>query len=435
MAYKRQERCRGWLLLFSLCAAFGAFAWSGSVLNFSILLFLCALTTFSRLPLPIGDPLFVLLAGNALGIILICLVLGCWQTLHGSPIAGILFFTAAAALVYNRLTNYHAVEEIRASFAEAGITYSSQDMALQELQAKPPPLAMRMLPLCAICLRDDTALSSGVTLRRFGISTEDPSRYVDVWFPSQGGDHRDSPVFFFIHGGSWKGMKPRCNAAMNMLHSVAAAGWVAVACSYRKKSWPQHIDDAFAALSWTVDYFGTGGKPKNLVVAGNSAGGHLAVLVTLRALQHDIDVNGCVLGYPAVDPYDEDGLYASLPFAIHPLQYQRGQSVLAWFFERFVLQGRSELWDGARPLLQTWAKLPPALVIHGSLDSIVPVEQSRGILARLQSSRDNRCMPADLLLEVNGARHSFDIVHDARAKAVHAGVVAWLRCILSAPPA
>jgi len=257
--------------------------------------------------------------------------------------------------------------------------------------------------------------------------------FVDVW--SKATEHESAsarPVFFFIHGGGWKGMSPRAHSGTCAHHALAAAGWVVVVCAYRKDRWPQHIDDATTALEWALELPGVSQQQQPLAIAGNSAGGHLAMLLTLRAIERGISVVGCVLGYPAADPYDEHGDYASLPVGCWwPFRYRRSQSLLAWYFERMVLRGRAELWDSARPLQhELLSAFPPTLVFHGELDSVVPIEFSERLLSALAVARPQVAPPTDCFVRLPGLRHSVEMDGGAAVQVLLAGIVAWLgaRC-------
>jgi hypothetical protein len=135
---------------------------------------------------------------------------------------------------------------------------------------------------------------------------------------------------------------------------------------------------------------------------------------------------------------------------------------MQWFFERVVMGGlregiRDEVvhgiyawhmdkqrkkWYTARPLEQLRAafaaggacfRFPPLLVVHGTLDSIVPIEQSRALLAEVAHTRTKEMIQAqakaccpDLLVELPGKRHSYEVQCDDATKAVITGTAAWL---------
>lgn len=114
-----------------------------------------------------------------------------------------------------------------------------------------------------------------------------------------------APVVVFFHGGGW---------TLGTLDSIGGvcrelarrAGCVVVSVDYRlapEHPFPAAIDDAYAALEWTVDNADAfGGDPERITVAGTSAGGNLAAAVSLRA--RDFDGPGVAhqaLLYPMID--------------------------------------------------------------------------------------------------------------------------------------
>src|SRR5438552_3604562 len=94
------------------------------------------------------------------------------------------------------------------------------------------------------------------------------------------------PVLFLLHGGAWMiggkddyfgiygyGTIARC---------LAERGLVVVLPNYRlspRVRHPEHIKDVARAFAWTAQNVAKhGGDPREIFVAGHSAGGHLAAL-------------------------------------------------------------------------------------------------------------------------------------------------------------
>ena len=92
-------------------------------------------------------------------------------------------------------------------------------------------------------------------------------------------------MIFYVHGGAWTFGDKR-EQGRPMLHEFVRRGWVAVACNYRlapKNAWPAQIEDVTRTLAWIKKSIASyGGDPSRVVVAGGSAGGHLAALLALR---------------------------------------------------------------------------------------------------------------------------------------------------------
>ena len=91
------------------------------------------------------------------------------------------------------------------------------------------------------------------------------------------------PVLFFIHGGAWKTGDRAQYAPLG--NRYAREGFLTVIPSYRlapKHPHPAQIDDVAAAFAWTARHIAEhGGDTNRIYVAGHSAGGHLAALLSL----------------------------------------------------------------------------------------------------------------------------------------------------------
>ncbi len=106
---------------------------------------------------------------------------------------------------------------------------------------------------------------------------------LDVYLPPDAAA-RDLPVLLFFHGGAWAHGYKEWNGFM--APGIVETPAVFVSASYRlvpEHKFPAALDDAFAALAWVRDNIADhGGDPVRIHVAGWSAGGTLASLITLR---------------------------------------------------------------------------------------------------------------------------------------------------------
>ena len=128
-------------------------------------------------------------------------------------------------------------------------------------------------------------ISSNVTQRvdltyRDGPEDEVSKHKLDVYSPK---GKTNAPVLFFIHGGAWKtGDRSQYPPLGNRF---ASEGFVTVVPSYRlapKYPHPAQIEDVAAAFAWTMRHVAEyGGDTNRIYVAGHSAGGHLAALLSL----------------------------------------------------------------------------------------------------------------------------------------------------------
>ncbi|MEB3063965.1 alpha/beta hydrolase [[Mycobacterium] zoologicum] len=257
----------------------------------------------------------------------------------------------------------------------------------------------------------------------------DPAQVLDVWRRQDLPDG-PAPVLIYVPGGAWV-HGSRFLQGYAMLSHLAEQGWVCLSIDYRvapHNRWPRHIVDVKTAISWAhanVDRFG--GDRNFVAVAGASAGGHLAALAGLT---------GSTAGdreYAEKLPAGADtsvdavvGIYGRYDW-----QDQSTPERVAFvdFLERVVV-GRSlrrhrDLYRKASPIARVHADAPPFLVVHGSADTVIPVEQAREFADRLRAGSRSKVG----YLELPGAGHGFDMTDGARTGAVSTAIGLFLNQI------
>lgn len=109
---------------------------------------------------------------------------------------------------------------------------------------------------------------------------ENSLQRLDIFAPQGSGGH---PLLMFIHGGGWARGDKRAQAAI--CERFARAGVLTASINYRlspRFKHPAHVEDVAAALAWLVKNAGAyGWDGRNIFISGHSAGGHLALLVSL----------------------------------------------------------------------------------------------------------------------------------------------------------
>lgn len=235
---------------------------------------------------------------------------------------------------------------------------------------------------------------------RYGPSNGD-AHLLDIYRPK--GLESGAPVFVHWHGGAFRsGAKSR--EALALMHHLAERGWLCVSPNYRlshEATYPANQIDAKRVIAWVREHGARfGADPSTLVVAGGSAGGHIASLCGLTQNdprfqpgfeEADTSVSAVVSLYGYYGPYDwqhvdswspHDPLAPWAPTPTAPLE----------------CDGR-----GA----------PPFLVIHGSHDDVVPAWSAREFVAMLRSCSKRPVLYAEL----PGARHAFDALPSIRSEA------------------
>jgi acetyl esterase/lipase len=229
-----------------------------------------------------------------------------------------------------------------------------------------------------------------------------------------------APVLLHIHGGGWT-IGSKNEQGLPMVNRLAAKGWVCFSIDYRlspRATYPDHILDVKRALAWVRENAAAyGGDPDFVIASGESAGGHLAALLALthgdRSLQPGFEhVDTRIAGVvPLYGVYD----FTESPGAVR----NRGLTDL---LQRHVvkkpLHSHLELYRDASPIHRVHDEAPPFFIVHGELDTLVPVEQARTLHDALSRVAPKR----SALAEIPGAQHAFELFISLRTELVLGGI-------------
>lgn len=122
------------------------------------------------------------------------------------------------------------------------------------------------------------------------------------WVRARNVDDDAGGVILYLHGGGYVASSPRAYRCVT--EPIAAlSGLPVLAVAYRRAPehpFPAALDDALAAYDWLIEQ---GHAPGTIAVAGDSAGGHLAVglLTTLAQARRPMPA-ACALFSPLLDP-------------------------------------------------------------------------------------------------------------------------------------
>ncbi len=250
-----------------------------------------------------------------------------------------------------------------------------------------------------------------------------PVQLLDVW-RRKDLPVRPAPVLIFVPGGAWVHGGRQLQGYALMSH-LAEMGWVCLSVQYRvspHNRWPSHITDVKTAIAWAranVDKFG--GDRNFIAVAGCSAGGHLSALAGLTPNDPEMQTDLPPGSDTSVDAVV--GIYGRYDWQDQSTD-ERIQFVD--FLERVVVKRRisrhPEVFRDASPIARINPDAPPFLVIHGSGDSVIPVEQARNFVERLRSVSRSVVSYAEL----PGAGHGFDMIDGARTGAMSTAIGLFL---------
>jgi acetyl esterase len=178
------------------------------------------------------------------------------------------------------------------------------------------------------------------------------------------------PALAYFHGGGW------VQGDLETHHGLCArlalhAGVLVVAVDYRlapEHKFPAAVEDAVAAYRWLrARGAEVGADPSRVGVAGDSAGGNLAAVVSQVVAGAGGPVPNCqVLIYPAVDFSLETDSHRELVDG-HVIPRDR----ILWYMEQY-LRGEADRADPrASPLrASSLTGQPPALVITAGFDPL-----------------------------------------------------------------
>ncbi len=237
---------------------------------------------------------------------------------------------------------------------------------------------------------------------------------LDVYRP-RGADPKNArPTLLFVHGGGWI-IGSKRDQGRPLLERLAGDGWVCIACNYRlapRSVFPAQAFDVKEALRWAKEVGPTYGvDPDFVVIAGGSAGGHLAALTALTANDAEFQP-----GWESVDTSVVAcvSFYGVYDFTNGAHQYY--PETLPWLLRKFVMRvplddEHRDAYEQASPYFRIKPEAPPFLVIAGTRDTLVPVAEPRRFVAALREVSEAPVVYAEL----QGAQHAFDAFHSIRA--------------------
>lgn len=178
------------------------------------------------------------------------------------------------------------------------------------------------------------------------------------------------PIVVFFHGGGWV-MGSLETADANCRTWANALGCVIVSVNYRhapEHKFPAAAEDAYAATQWVSEHAGElGGDGKRLAVAGMSAGGNLAAVVSLMARDRGTPhIALQILGVPITN-YD----FGTASYRENADGYGLTRVAMEWFWQQYLNDPAEGMNPYASPLRAgDLSGLPPALVLTAEYDPL-----------------------------------------------------------------
>ena len=226
--------------------------------------------------------------------------------------------------------------------------------------------------------------------------SQNDRQQLDIVYPSIG----NSPykVIVALHGGGWLS-GDRKSSSLQTIQMATQQGYVVINVGYRltdEAKWPAQLYDAKAAIrfiranarQYRLD-------PTNIVVWGNSAGGHLASMLAATNGMEEMEdlsmgnakasssVQGVVSWYGISD-------ITKLP---------DNSITIANKLMGYNVREKAAEAKGASPINYVTQDFPPIHMIHGTNDSIVPFEQSVEFAKKINTVTGKK--QASLKLHIN----------------------------------
>ncbi len=227
---------------------------------------------------------------------------------------------------------------------------------------------------------------------------------MDLYLPAAKAES-PRPAILIVHGGGWHGGDKRAKREQNIGNNLAAAGYVCASINYRlctksdvladrlREVWPGNLQDCRTAVRFlrkNADKYGI--DPDHIGAIGGSAGGHLTAMLAVTDGKDDIRAAG---------PYSG---FSSRVQAVVPMYGVHDVVVQARLKGNTLSAADEELCRHASPVTWITPDDPPALILHGTKDALVPVSQSELLHKRLMKAGIS-----SKLVVIDGAPHSFHL--------------------------
>jgi acetyl esterase/lipase len=248
---------------------------------------------------------------------------------------------------------------------------------------------MRLLVLPLISYRLDVRRAANL---RYGDAGR--GHLLDVYVSRSGA--ANAPVLVYLHGGGFR-IGSKMFGARPLLYQLASRGWVCVSANYRLGGgldYAERLADVRQVIRWVHENGAAyGADPSALFLAGGSAGAHLAATASSA-------------------PVRPDGEETNPPVA----------GVIGFY----GYYGQADAGADSTPLAHLHPGAPPFLIVHGTLDTLVLVEDARHFASELKQVSAKPVVYAEL----PGTQHNFDFFPSLRFHAVADAVedfTAWVR--------
>jgi len=226
--------------------------------------------------------------------------------------------------------------------------------------------------------------------------TDNVRQSLDLFLPKERDSDEPLPLIIWIHGGGWRGGSK--NGGIGQVGPLVSTGrYVGASVGYRLSDeaiWPAQIHDCKAAVRWlraNADEYGI--DPDRIGVWGSSAGGHLVAMLGVSGdvpqLEGEVggssDVSSCV--QCVVDYYGPTDFLSMNNFDSN-IDHDAVDSPESLLVGGAIHENKDAV-RNASPLTYVSENDPPFLIVHGTADNLVPIDQSDQLVAALEEANQN----------------------------------------------
>jgi acetyl esterase/lipase len=214
-------------------------------------------------------------------------------------------------------------------------------------------------------------------------SSTDPVLRLDVYKPA-GTATAPRPAVLLIHGGGWTSLDK--STMQGMGNFLARHGYVAFSVDYRlyadgKNSWPAQLDDVQRAVRWIrANAAKYNVDPHHIGAFGHSAGGQLAALLGMEDTRDNSD--HALANYSSRVQAVVDVSGPTDFTAVHDPE-------LIAFLTQFLnadYAKHPDIWRNASPVFHAAKTDAPFLIVHGTQDQSVSMDQPKELYEKLQAA-------------------------------------------------
>jgi len=291
-------------------------------------------------------------------------------------------------------------------------------VAIGLAQGQPPasPADSKASPGPTKALADRVIVERDVEYGRAG----DRKLVLDVIRPKEPAEG-PLPVIVWIHGGAWRA-GDKSSGSMRLAPYAASGEYFCASVGYRLSGeavWPAQIHDCKAAIRWLrVNAEKLGIDPERIGVWGSSAGGHLVSLLGtsggVKKLEGDCGAPGQSSRVTCVVDFCGPSDFVTISKAREGAG-RNANGPIELLLGGTVDQKHDEA-VAASPITHVSPDDPPFLIVHGTEDSTVPIDQAERLALALKKAGVEATF-----VKVQGGGHGFGGPEvDARVRAFFA---------------